>query len=163
MYVCWTKNHTLRKFHNVNKWYQFLTAREKLVPIRHIFHTMSLNTYEVKFYIANMRIPHIKNYPPPSSKKNLLHSAFESCSSQSCHWHQFFISVMMWNQFFTCVRIWYQFFTCVNFETNFRRWWFDTNFSCEDLVPILHTGEDLVTILHICENLVPILPFWEKS
>ena len=30
---------TLRKFHAVKNWYQFLTAREILVPIRHVFHT----------------------------------------------------------------------------------------------------------------------------
>ena len=38
-YRCQTANFTLRTFHTVKNWYQFPTAREKLVPVRHIFHS----------------------------------------------------------------------------------------------------------------------------
>ena len=31
-------NFTLRKFHDVKNWYQFLTALKAMVPIRHGFH-----------------------------------------------------------------------------------------------------------------------------
>ena len=39
-------NFTLRKFHAVKDWYQFLTAREELVPIRHGFHTNMSHVWE---------------------------------------------------------------------------------------------------------------------
>ena len=58
----------------MKNWYQFLTAREKLVPVRHIhvFRTnishFVKNTQEVKFHIPYMRILHIGKIPP-----NLLH------------------------------------------------------------------------------------------
>ena len=52
---CRTENFTLVKFHTVKNWYQFLTAREKMVPIRHVFHTNVLyfvkNAHIVKFYV----------------------------------------------------------------------------------------------------------------
>ena len=43
---CWTINYTLRKFHAVKKWYEFLTAREELVAIRHGFHTNISHVWE---------------------------------------------------------------------------------------------------------------------
>ena len=49
---------TLREFHTVDIWYQFVTVREKLVPILHVFHT-SENAHVVKLYVAYMRILHI--------------------------------------------------------------------------------------------------------
>ena len=56
--------------------YQFLTAREKLLPIGHVFHTnishFVKNAYEVKFYVAHMRILHIDKIPP-----SLPHFAFD--------------------------------------------------------------------------------------
>ena len=44
--LCWTVNFTLRKFHAVKNWYQFLTAREELIPIRHGFHTYISHVWE---------------------------------------------------------------------------------------------------------------------
>ena len=62
---------TLRKFHTVKNWYQFLTAREKLVPIRHVFHInishFVKNARVVKLYVAYMRILHIDKIPHKSA------------------------------------------------------------------------------------------------
>ena len=58
----------------MKNWYQFFTACEKLVPIRHVFHTnishFVKNALIVKLYVAYMRILHIDKTPP-----NLLHFA----------------------------------------------------------------------------------------
>ena len=52
---CQTSNYTLRKFHTMKNWYQFLTAREKLVPIHHVFRTnishFVKNAHVVKLFI----------------------------------------------------------------------------------------------------------------
>ena len=54
-YQCEKKaaNFTLRKFYTVKNWYQFLIARENLVPIHQICRSnishFVKNTYEVKF------------------------------------------------------------------------------------------------------------------
>ena len=59
---------TLCKFHVVKNWYQFLTAREKLVPMRHVFHTnishFVKNAHVVKLYVAYMRFLHIDKISP---------------------------------------------------------------------------------------------------
>ena len=73
-------NSTLRKLHTVENWYHFLTARGKLVPINQIFrinisHFVNI-TYEVKFHIVYMRIPHIDRTRP-----NLMNFALGSNSS----------------------------------------------------------------------------------
>ena len=52
-----------RKFHNVNNWYQFLTARD--IFRTNISHYVE-NTHEVKFHEACIRIPHIDKMRPPS-------------------------------------------------------------------------------------------------
>ena len=66
---CRTAYFTLRKFHTVKIWYLFLTAREKLVHIRHVIHTNISLFCEIctrrKFYVAYMRILRIDNIPPP--------------------------------------------------------------------------------------------------
>ena len=63
--------------------YQFFTAREKLVPIRHIFHTNISHfvkfAHVVKIYVAYMRNLHIDKNTP-----NLLHFAIDSNSSHIC-------------------------------------------------------------------------------
>ena len=68
---CWTANFTFRKFHTVNNWYQFFTAREELVPIRHIFHTNISHfvkfAHVVKIYVAYMRNLHIDKKHPKSA------------------------------------------------------------------------------------------------
>ena len=52
-------------------WYQFFTAREKLVPIRHIFHTNISHfvnfAHVVKLFVAYMRNPHIDKIHPKSA------------------------------------------------------------------------------------------------
>ena len=49
-------NFTFHKFHTVKNWYQFFTTREKLVPIRHIFHINISHfvkfAHIVKLYVA---------------------------------------------------------------------------------------------------------------
>ena len=61
----------------MKNWYQFFTAREELVPIRHIFHTDISHyvkfAHVVKFYVAYMRILHIDK-----KTQNLLHFAIDS-------------------------------------------------------------------------------------
>ena len=68
---CRTANFTIRKFHTVENWYQFLTAREKLVPIRHVLHTnisyFVKNAHVVKLYVAYMRILPIDKIPHKSA------------------------------------------------------------------------------------------------
>ena len=39
MQMLYAENFTLHKFHTVKDWYQFPTAREKLIPIRQVFQT----------------------------------------------------------------------------------------------------------------------------
>ena len=60
-----------QKFHTENKWYQFFTAREELVPIRHIFHTNISHfvkfAHVVKLYVAYMRNFHIDKKHPKSA------------------------------------------------------------------------------------------------
>ena len=67
----------------MKNWYQFFIAHEKLVPIRHIFHTNISHfvkfAHVVKLYVAYMRNLHIDNYTP-----NLLHFVFDSNSSHIC-------------------------------------------------------------------------------
>ena len=57
-----------------------ISYREKLVPIRHVFHTNIVHFVKLahleKLYAAHMRILHIDRIPP-----NLLHFAFDSNSS----------------------------------------------------------------------------------
>ena len=64
-----------RKFHisqisHSEKLVPILTAREELVPIRHIFHTNISHfvkcAHEVKSYVAYMRNLHIDKIPPKS-------------------------------------------------------------------------------------------------
>ena len=59
---------TFRKFHTVENWYQFFTAREELVPIHHIFHTDISHfvkfAHVVKLYVAYMRNLHIDKKTP---------------------------------------------------------------------------------------------------
>ena len=54
--------------------HQFFTAREKLVPIRHIFHTNISHVVKfahvVKLYVAFMRNLHIDKIPPPPLPKS---------------------------------------------------------------------------------------------
>ena len=68
----------------MKNWYQFLTAREELVSIRHGFHTIFLtcerNTHVVKFHVVIMHIPHVDKIPT-----KLLHFAFDSNSSHAYH------------------------------------------------------------------------------
>ena len=65
---CWTAIFTFRKFHTVNNWYQFFTAREEFVPMRHIFHTNISHfvkfAHVVKIYVAYMRNLHIDKKNP---------------------------------------------------------------------------------------------------
>ena len=66
--LCQTANFTVRKFHTVKSWYQFLTAREKLVPILHAFQTnishIEKNVHVVKLYEAYMRVLQIFRIHP---------------------------------------------------------------------------------------------------
>ena len=68
---CQNSNFPLRKFHTMKNWYQFLTARKKLVPIHHVFHTSISHfvkkTHVVKLYVAYMRIQQIDKIPPKSA------------------------------------------------------------------------------------------------
>ena len=70
---------------------QFFTAREKLVPIRHIFHTNISHfvkfTHVVKLYVAYMRNLHIDTIP---SKSAAFCIRFDSNSSH------------IWQDFITC-------------------------------------------------------------
>ena len=64
----------------MKNWYQFFTACEELVPIRHIFNTNISHfvkfAHVVKLYEAYMRnLTSIKTHP------NLLHFAIDSDSS----------------------------------------------------------------------------------
>ena len=67
--LCWTANYVFTKFHTVKNWYQFFTAREKMVPIRHIFHTNILHfvkiAHVVKLYVAYVRNLHIDTIEYP--------------------------------------------------------------------------------------------------
>ena len=58
-------------FHTVKNWYQFFTAREKLVPILHIFHTNISHFVKfapvVKLYVAYTRNLHIDKKSPKSA------------------------------------------------------------------------------------------------
>ena len=55
---CRTANFTLRKFHTVKNWYKFLTAREKLVPIRPVFRT------NISHFVVCGRVPWLYQYWP---------------------------------------------------------------------------------------------------
>ena len=72
-----------RKFHTVKNWYQFFTAREKMVPIRYMFHTNISHfvnfAHVVKLYVAYMRNFHIDKIQPKSAV-----FAFDSNSSHTC-------------------------------------------------------------------------------
>ena len=80
---CWTANFTFRKFYTVKNWYKFLRAREKLVPVRHIFHTNISHfvkfAHVVKLYVACMRNLHRDKIAPKSAAL-----AFDSNSSHIC-------------------------------------------------------------------------------
>ena len=86
--VMLNRKFTFRKFHTVKNWYQFFTARENSVQIRHIFHTNISHfvkfAHVVKLYVAYMRNLHIDEIPPPPPPPNLLHFAFDSNSSHIC-------------------------------------------------------------------------------
>ena len=86
---------TLRKFHTVDIWYQFLTVREKLVPILHVFHTnishFVKNAHVVKLYVAYMRILH----PPKKKKKKKICCIFAFDSNSSHAWHHFIIGAVL--------------------------------------------------------------------
>ena len=90
--TCWCVGYT------VKNWYQFLTTREYLVPIRHVFHTnishfvKKTHVHVVKLYVACMRILHIDKIPPPPPP-DLLHFAFDSNSSHA--WHDFIIGAVL--------------------------------------------------------------------
>ena len=62
----------IRKVHTVKNWYQLFTAREELVPMRHIFHANISHgvkfAHGVKLYVAYMRNLH-------NDKKNNTKSA----------------------------------------------------------------------------------------
>ena len=62
---------SIRKFHAEKNWYQFLPAREELVPSRQAFHTKLLTferkTHVVKFYVAIIRVPHIDKIAPKAA------------------------------------------------------------------------------------------------
>ena len=108
----------------MKNWCEFLTAREKLVPIRHIFRTnishSVKNAHEVKFNIANMSFPHIDKISLKFAALCIRFQFFTVLSLTSVTIkYQFFTSVIIWYQFFTSVRIWYQLSTSVNFDTNF--------------------------------------------
>ena len=68
----------------MKNWYQCFTAREELVPIRHIFHTNISHfvkfAHVVKLYVAYMRNLHIDKKNTP----NLLDFAIDSNSSHIC-------------------------------------------------------------------------------
>ena len=70
----------------MKKWSQFPTAREKLVPIRHVFRTnishFVKNAREVKFYVACMRILHIDKISPQSGAFALDYNYLHA-------WHDF--------------------------------------------------------------------------
>ena len=76
----------------MKNWCQFLTAREKLAPIRHVFHTnishFVKNAHVGKLYVAYMRIFHIDKTPP-----NLLQ--FASDSNYSHAWHDFITGAVL--------------------------------------------------------------------
>ena len=75
-----------RKFH-ILQISQFFTAREELVPIRHIFYTnisyFVKFAHVVKLYVAYMRNLHIDKKHP-----NLLHFAIDSNSSHFITWYK---------------------------------------------------------------------------
>ena len=64
-------NRTFRKFLTVKNWYQFFTAHEELVPIRHILHTNISHfvkfAHIVKLYVAYMRNLHVDKKHPKSA------------------------------------------------------------------------------------------------
>ena len=61
----------ISQIHTVTNWYQFFTAREKLVPLGHIFYTnishFAKFAHIVKLYEAYMRNLHIDRLPPKSA------------------------------------------------------------------------------------------------
>ena len=66
-----------RKFHTVKNWYQFFTSREKLVPIRHIFHT------NISHFVKFAHV--VKLYVDLAYMRNLhIDFAFDSNSSHIC-------------------------------------------------------------------------------
>ena len=77
------QNFTFRKFYTVKNRYKFLRAREKLVPVRHIFHTNISHfvkfAHVVKLYVACMRNLHRDKIAPKSAA-----FAFDSNSSNIC-------------------------------------------------------------------------------
>ena len=81
--LCLTVNFTLCKFHTVKNWYHFLTVREKLVPIIHVFHTnishFVKNAHVVKLYAAFKRILHIDKIPLPKSAAFCIQFQFFTC------------------------------------------------------------------------------------
>ena len=81
--LCQTVNFTLRKFHTVKNWYQFLTEHEKLVPIRLIFHTnishFVKNAHVVKLYAAYSHILHIDKTSLPKSASFCIQFQFFTC------------------------------------------------------------------------------------
>ena len=67
----------------MKKLYQFFTAREKLVPIRHIFHTNV--SHFVKFaHVVILYVAYMRNLRLDKITPNLLHFAFDSNSSHIC-------------------------------------------------------------------------------
>ena len=98
------------EFHTVKNWYQFLTAREKLVPIRHTFRTnvshFVNNTHKVKFHLAFLRIPHIDKTAPQISCICIRFQFFTFLSLTSVTVkYQSFTSVITWYQWFKRVRV----------------------------------------------------------
>ena len=77
----------------VHNLYQFLTACEKLVPIRHVFHTnishFVKNAHVVKLYVAYVRILHIDKIPPPPAPKSAafcIRFQFFTCMALFYNW-----------------------------------------------------------------------------
>ena len=116
---------SLRKFHTVRNWYQFLAAHEKLVPIRHIIRTtisrlVKIHTKSNFIWHTCVFLTLITPPPPPICCSLLsipiLHSfVTDICDDQVPVLHICDNLV----PFFTCLRIWYQFFICVSCDTYF--------------------------------------------
>ena len=124
--------------------------------IRHIFRTNYLTLCEryARSQITCVFLTLIK-YPHPPS--NLLHFAFDSNSSQFCHWHlwRLCVSSYVWKFgrpiFHMCEDYVPVIHTCEFWYQFFHMWWVSTIFfhRYKGLVPNLHTSEFLVPIFHI--------------
>ena len=111
-------------------------AREKLVPICHIFRTNILlcEKHKVKLHIAYMRIPHDDRIP-----QTLMYFTFEVLSlSYLTVKYQFVISVIIWYHIFHMFGELVPVLHTLEFYTDF--------FACDDLIASFHRCEDLAPI-----------------